>query len=353
MNRKKDLELLSEVYSEAMGYASGRGSVNTQPGAGGTGDYDDSTGQITQQAEDQNPLENDEGEEESPQERSARQLAQKGYTRKHADSKGNIIMHNGKSEAEIDTDGQINGQPASMFLRGTGEQEDIAADEDEGSADLIDHTGIEDDSVNSTRPQWTGENEEDDNAFPTDLSYFDSDEKDDEEPRVSGIRYFDPDTDHDSTLARHMKKVHGSDEDEGEREEKYRKRWGKDLDDQKERKGSSNAGEYTDVDKDEFCGPAGGAAPGTYPVNTRKRAIAAKSYAHNAPDPAGIDKCVAKKWPDLDEDEENSKKKGKYDDGDGKEERCDHVPCNKEHYISRHDRAYSMLAESYEKVYKR
>ena len=71
MNRKKDLELLSEVYSEAMGYASGRGSVNTQPGAGGTGDYDDSTGQITQQAEDQNPLENDEGEEESPQERSA------------------------------------------------------------------------------------------------------------------------------------------------------------------------------------------------------------------------------------------------------------------------------------------
>ena len=77
------------------------------------------------------------------------------------------------------------------------------------------------------------------------------------------------------------------DEDEGEREKKYKKRWGKDLDVEKDRRGSSNAGEYTDVDKDEFCGPAGGAAPGTYPVNTRKRAIAAKSYARNAPNPAG------------------------------------------------------------------
>ena len=282
MNRKKDLELLSEVYSEAMGYASGRGSVNTQPGAGGTGDYDDSTGQITQQAEDQNPLENDEGEEESPQERSARQLAQKGYTRKHADSKGNIIMHNGKSEAEIDTDGQINGQPASMFLRGTGEQEDIAADEDEGSADLIDHTGIEDDSVNSTRPQWTGENEEDDNAFPTDLSYFDSDEKDDEDPRVSGIKYFNPKTGHTS-------------------------------------------------DEDESCG---------------SHSDEEMSHEDESYEDAKEDGLHHPEKADLDDDDDISE----YELKRGK---AIQKAMSKEHYISRHDRAYSMLAESYEKVYKR
>ena len=82
MNRKKDLELLSEVYAEAMGYAGGRGSVNTQPGAGGTGDYDDSTGQITQRAEDQNPLENDEGDLDDDLDKIANEL---GTTRDKLD----------------------------------------------------------------------------------------------------------------------------------------------------------------------------------------------------------------------------------------------------------------------------
>ena len=130
-NRKRDLELLSEVYSEAMGYAGGRGSVNTQPGAGGTGDYDDSTGQITQRAEDQNPLENPfgeseetyEGEEESQQRRAARQLEDEGYTGGRADNKGNLIYNKGTSHARVDTDGQINGQPAQEFFRGTGTED--------------------------------------------------------------------------------------------------------------------------------------------------------------------------------------------------------------------------------------
>jgi hypothetical protein len=98
------------------------------------------------------------------------------------------------------------------------------------------------------------------------------------------------------------------DEEDTEKERRYEDRWGKDLDREREREGSSSAGEYSDVDKDDFCGPAGGAAPGTYPVNSEKRARAALSYAHNAPDPEGIKRCVYKKakehgWFD-EEDEE-------------------------------------------------
>lgn len=56
--------------------------------------------------------------------------------------------------------------------------------------------------------------------------------------------------------------------------------------------GSSNIGKYKDVGKGEFCGPSGGAAPGTYPVNTKKRRTAALAYARNAPNPKGIRSCV-------------------------------------------------------------
>ena len=54
--------------------------------------------------------------------------------------------------------------------------------------------------------------------------------------------------------------------------------------------GSSNAGKYPDVK--EFCGPAGGAAKGTYPVNTPERIASAKKLAHNAPNPEGIKACA-------------------------------------------------------------
>ncbi len=67
----------------------------------------------------------------------------------------------------------------------------------------------------------------------------------------------------------------------------------------KERKkpGGSNAGEYPDVKV--FCGPAGGAPKGTYPVNTLKRAKSAIKLAHNAPNPEGIVKCVYGHYPKL------------------------------------------------------
>nr|QBK85990.1 MAG: 2-cysteine adaptor domain protein [Marseillevirus LCMAC101] len=58
------------------------------------------------------------------------------------------------------------------------------------------------------------------------------------------------------------------------------------------RAGGSNVGKYKGVPKNLFCGPAGGAPAGSYPVNTRARAISAKSYARHSPNPAGIRRCV-------------------------------------------------------------
>jgi hypothetical protein len=99
------------------------------------------------------------------------------------------------------------------------------------------------------------------------------------------------------------------DEEDTDKERSYRDRWGKDLDKERDKEGSSSAGDYSDVDKDDFCGPAGGAAPGTYPCNTEKRARAALAYAHNAPDPEGIKNCVYKKakkhgWFDRPDEED-------------------------------------------------
>lgn len=63
--------------------------------------------------------------------------------------------------------------------------------------------------------------------------------------------------------------------------------------------GGSNVGKYKNVKKGEFCGPAGGAPAGSYPVNSKKRARAALAYAHNAPNPSGIKKCVHRKFPEM------------------------------------------------------
>ena len=66
----------------------------------------------------------------------------------------------------------------------------------------------------------------------------------------------------------------------------------KTLTEVREEPGSSNAGKYPNVKKGDFCGPAGGAAKGTYPVNTLARAKSALKLAHNAPNPQGIKNCV-------------------------------------------------------------
>ena len=60
--------------------------------------------------------------------------------------------------------------------------------------------------------------------------------------------------------------------------------------------GGSNAGKYK---SGPFCGPAGGAPAGTYPVNTMKRARAALAYARNAPNPSGVKACVHRHYPGI------------------------------------------------------
>ena len=73
----------------------------------------------------------------------------------------------------------------------------------------------------------------------------------------------------------------------------------KTLTEVREEPGSSNAGKYKGVKS--FCGPSGGAAKGTYPVNSLRRAKSAIKLAHNAPNPDGIKNCVYSKFPELKE----------------------------------------------------
>ncbi len=56
--------------------------------------------------------------------------------------------------------------------------------------------------------------------------------------------------------------------------------------------GMSNAGKYPNVKK--FAGPHG-----TYPINTLKRAKSALKLAHNAKNPAAIERNVLKAYPSL------------------------------------------------------
>lgn len=70
----------------------------------------------------------------------------------------------------------------------------------------------------------------------------------------------------------------------------------------RDKKGSSNAGEYKNVKPKDFAGKAGGSSAYSYPINSLKRARAALSYAHNAPNPSGIRRAVYKKYPQLKKD---------------------------------------------------
>ena len=71
----------------------------------------------------------------------------------------------------------------------------------------------------------------------------------------------------------------------------------RDYSDARKKPGGSNAGKYPGV-KD-FAGPSGGAPKGSYPINTRKRAKAALSYARHAPNPQGIRNAVHRQYPSL------------------------------------------------------
>ena len=73
----------------------------------------------------------------------------------------------------------------------------------------------------------------------------------------------------------------------------------------KKKSGGSNVGKYKGVSQKEMAGTKGGAPKGSFPIDTKKRAKAALSYAHDAPNPEGIRQAVHKKYPGL-----GGKKKG-------------------------------------------
>ena len=68
--------------------------------------------------------------------------------------------------------------------------------------------------------------------------------------------------------------------------------------------GMSNAGKYPNVPKDEFAGPSG-----TYPINTLKRAKSAERLAGHSPHQASILNKIYKKYPQLEEESEEAKRK--------------------------------------------
>lgn len=63
--------------------------------------------------------------------------------------------------------------------------------------------------------------------------------------------------------------------------------------------GCGSYGKYEDLPEEDFCGPEGGACPGTYPVNTPGRYRSCLSYARNLDKPdqsqRGLVKCCVRK----------------------------------------------------------
>lgn len=95
------------------------------------------------------------------------------------------------------------------------------------------------------------------------------------------------------TVARGVKVKHGV-------EEKMR-----------QKKGSSNAGKYKNVDKKDFAGKSGGASAYSFPIPDLAHARNALARAHFAPNPEGIKEKVHRMYPEL---KKKSEKRHKKDD---------------------------------------
>jgi len=114
------------------------------------------------------------------------------------------------------------------------------------------------------------------------------------------------------------KAIFGENEEDTEKERRYEDKWdGEDLNKARKKPGGSNAGKYLNVDKDDFCGAAGGSASGSYPVEDKDEAESALSLAYHAKNPEGIKRCVYKKAKEhnwklgAEEDENLSAKKAR------------------------------------------
>ena len=63
-------------------------------------------------------------------------------------------------------------------------------------------------------------------------------------------------------------------------------------------KNTDSPKKYENLPKNIFCGPAGGTAPGKFPVDSESRCSNALSRAHFAPNPQGVRDCALKKAKD-------------------------------------------------------
>lgn len=166
-----------------------------------------------------------------------------------------------------------------------GDQESVQSSTEE--------TSVEDSATEEELEEENVEPEETFNEFITRILAADSISKEDEYDAYSfvldAMEVKDSQTDWDKISEEMEKFVAELEEDDEELQVE-------DADKPQDKPGGSNVGKYK---KGPFCGPAGGAPKGSYPVNTKKRAKAALAYARHAPNPSGIRKCVCRHWSSL------------------------------------------------------
>lgn len=381
--------LLGEGGSDMKDYYASQEQGNADRGSGGGFAAQRMSGQMgtethtgyVQQAEDQNPVENYEGEEETTQEKSVRLLHRGGWKRSEVTPKGNIIMTKAdQPDAQVGTDGLINGKDYKLFLSNTGEQGDIAEDEqDDESLPQPEDTGV---NSNENRGSWGSAafGNESEEGYDEDIEMLvgkactkdagasdptinpaalggmvdiiakaiaDRDSEDEEN------------TQDEDLLKRHYRKMADTD--------KVDQRYFKARDKQ-ENDAARKQGFDPDADEEDGAAEAMRADERENKKRLRAQDAVAKIYGFN-PDadeedsfdefdddeeifPNPGQRTEDEEYDEYDEveDEEN---KGKYDDDDGKDERCDHVPCHENeesYYSSKGDRAMTQLMESYEQV---
>lgn len=398
--------LLGEGGSDMKDYYASQEQGNADRGSGGGFAAQRMSGQMgtethtgyVQQAEDQNPVENYEGEEETTQEKSVRLLHRGGWKRSEVTPKGNIIMTKAdQPDAQVGTDGLINGKDYKLFLSNTGKQGDIAEDEqDDESLPQPEDTGV---NSNQNRGSWGSAafGNESEEGYDEDIEMLvgkscarDAGASDPTiNPAALGgmvdiIAKAIADRDSEDEEYSEDGEYPEDAEDTDEVDQRYFK-----MRDKQENAAARKQGFDPDENAEDGAAAAMRADERENKKRLRAQDAVAKIYGFNpdadeedsfddfddaedtdSSDEAHFREIDPEQWAkakqagwsggatedeeydeyDEVEDEEN---KGKYDDDDGKDERCDHVPCHENeesYYSSKGDRAMTQLMESYEQV---
>tara|TARA_R110000851_G_scaffold124391_4_gene254626 strand:+ start:2970 stop:4229 length:1260 start_codon:yes stop_codon:yes gene_type:complete len=158
-NRKRDLKLLTEVYSS---HLLGEGLRDYDPAQQQGGSQqarmapnmgtETHTGAV-QSREDQNAQENYEDEEETLQEMSGRMLTRKGWKKSEVTGQGNWVFTKAdQPDAHVGTDGLINGKDYKLFFTSTGEDPGTEeAEENDQSTPEPEDTGV---NADENRGSW-------------------------------------------------------------------------------------------------------------------------------------------------------------------------------------------------------